>query len=242
VRLVEAEADAEKLVADFVPGAAAFDHDELLIESYIPGEEISAEAIVIDGKLLLLALTDKVNSGSPYFQECGHIVPSRHRHLQADVSAYLQATVTALGMVTAPLHAELKIVGDRLEIVELNVRFGGGNIVRLVSGAMKVRPFRLYLDALLGGRPDEDAYTPDVVWGVGFFTARVGETLSWPSYAFPRPECVTELDMRADRQPKLTDFGGVRIRYWRPGHALFSSPDYQAVRANIEFMAAQTPG
>lgn len=242
VRLVADLADLADLEREYDPGTAtAFGRDEVLIEEFIPGEEISAEAVVIDGTLVLLTLTDKLNSGPPYFQECGHILPGRRADLWAPAGAYLQRVVRALGMVTSPVHAELKIVGDRLELVEMNARFGGGGIVRLMTEALSIRPFKAYFAALIDGRHPTVRRTGEH-WGVGFFTARVGAALSWPSYDFPCPDSVVEIDLDRRREPKLTTFEGIRIRFWRPGHALFASPDYRRVHANVAFMTAQFAG
>jgi len=239
VRLVTEPADVDELVGEYdLATAAEFGRDEVLIESVIAGVEISAEALVVDGKVALLALTDKVNTGAPYFAECGHIMPSRHVGLESRVIEYLQRIVNALGVVTAPLHAELMITEEGLELVEVNARFGGGGIVRLMTEHLAVRPFAALFAALLEGRLPKTR-PRNQVWGVGFFTARMGSPPPWRSYDFPRPQAVVKIDLDYQREPKLSQFEGIGIRYWRPGHAFFSSPHYDDVRLNVEFMTTQ---
>jgi formate-dependent phosphoribosylglycinamide formyltransferase (GAR transformylase) len=240
VRLLNGPGDVADAVTAFdADVAAASSRDSLLIESFIPGVEVSAEGLVVDGKLTLWSLTDKVNTGPPYFQEIGHVMPSREcaaRH--AEVEEYLRRVVTALGIGTAPIHAELMLNNDGVELVEIHTRFGGGHIVRLLTESLECRPFRAYFNALLsGGTPRVGV--PEAVWGVGHFTAHVGHPFRWSSFAFPHPHALREIDLDASRAPKVREVEGIRIRYWRAGHVLFMSPEYHEVYANVRFMALQ---
>ncbi len=213
--------------------------DDLLVEEYLPGVEISVEALAVRGRLTVLSLTDKINTGPPYFQEVGHIMPSRHTADRGpQVTGYLQRVVAALGVETAPIHAELKLSGDGVDLVEIHTRFGGGEIVRLLSESRGIDPFGAYFAALLHDRPPV-AGRPDAVWGVGFFTARVGREFAWDSFDLPHPEAVVRIDLDARRRPKLEEFRGVRIRYWRAGHVMFRSPRYEAVQDNVASMVTR---
>lgn len=236
VRLLRSPADAADALSQYTEQP-----DGLLVESYLPGVEISAEALAVNGRIVVLSLTDKVNTGAPYFQEIGHIMPSRHTAERgAQVTDYLQCVVTALGIETAPIHAELKLTDDGVDLVEIHTRFGGGNIVRLLSESRGVDAFTVYFSALLDGRPPVVA-PPEAVWGVGFFTARVGHDFKWRSFDLPHPDAVVRIDLDRRRRPKLHEFRGVRIRYWRAGHAIFRSPDHTVVLENVASMTTRFP-
>jgi hypothetical protein len=147
--------------------------------------------------------------------------------------------VTALGLTTCPVHAELKLTPTGPELVEIHTRFGGGNIVVLLNAVYGLRPFEEFLRALFRReRTAPDAHDPRLTWGVGFFTARIDDAPRWPSFAFPDPSSVVMVDVDARRRPKVDRIAGVRLHYWRAGHALFASADYAAVRRNVEFMRA----
>jgi predicted ATP-grasp superfamily ATP-dependent carboligase len=242
VRLVARPADVADVMCEYDPVIAArYGRDRVLVETFIPGTEISAECLTVEGRLVLLSLTDKINTGPPNFQEIGHVMPGRDAASRREqVAEYLQRVVTALGITTAPIHAELKLHDDGVELVEIHTRFGGGSIVRLLTESLSVRPFKAYFDALLSGRVT-DTRAPDAVWGVGFFTARVGRPFSWKSFDMPHPGSVVEIDLDTRRQPKRSEMEGIRIRYWRAGQALFSSTRYEEVYENVTFMAAQFP-
>jgi hypothetical protein len=212
--------------------------DTVLVEEYIPGPEVSAEGLVVDGSLTLLGLTDKINTGEPVFYEIGHVMPSRHSGAwHSRVQRYLQQVVTALGIVTSPVHAELKLVGDRVELVELHSRFGGGNIVELLKQAYGINAYQAYLAAVLDGESARRG-TAEQVWGVGFFVGRIGHPMRWSSFGFPFPHAVTAMDYDARRRPKVLSYEGLRIQYWRAGHVLFASPRHTEVFDNIDFIRA----
>lgn len=244
VRLVASPADVAPLIEQYQRETAQrFDRHRLLVESYVPGVEISVEGLVVDGELHVFALTDKVNTGSPHYVEVGHLMPSAHSaQWGARAGDYLQRCVTALGVVTSPVHAELKMTDDAVELIELHTRYGGDDIVRLLEKSCGVRPFEAYFAAMLDGtRPASSDQNRDAVWGVGFFSAPVGSPFRWASYDFPRPEAVVQLEVDATAEPKLRAYEGVRLMYWRAGRALFRAPAHRAVRENIDFMLAQSP-
>ncbi|MCK4257566.1 MAG: ATP-grasp domain-containing protein [Halanaerobiales bacterium] len=51
---------------------------ELLVEEYIAGTEISVEGFVNQGAFIPFCITDKFTTGEPYFVEIGHRLPSIH--------------------------------------------------------------------------------------------------------------------------------------------------------------------
>jgi predicted ATP-grasp superfamily ATP-dependent carboligase len=238
VHLIESASDLSGLEALYIRGVAA-DHgrDRLLVETFIAGEEVSAEAVVVDGNLTLLAVTDKINTGPPHFYELGHIMPSRHStEWWARIADYLQRVVEALDIVTSPIHAELKLAGAELELVEIHSRFGGDNIVRLLEHAFGLRAFETYFAGLLDGRVPESPSARQVC-GTGFFTGRLGQAYRPASFGFPHPGAVVEIDFSARRQPKIDAYEGVKLTYWRLGHCLFAAHSYGDVFDNVSFVA-----
>jgi hypothetical protein len=238
VRLLRTAADLAGLEVQYdCDVAVSYGRDRLLVESVIAGEEVSAEAIVVDGELTLLAVTDKFNTGPPHFFEVGHIMPSRHTaNWAAKIAEYLQRIVEALKIVTSPIHAELKLSETGLELIEIHSRFGGDNIIRLLEHAFGVRAFETYFAAMLqGGTPGAAGARQSC--GVGFFTARLGQDYQPTSFSFPHPKRVVEIDFSMLRQPKLEAYEGVKLLYWRLGHCLFASDRYDEVFDNVSFVA-----
>ncbi len=100
----------------------------LLLESYLPGVEVAVEGLLRAGQLEVLAVFDKPDPlEGPYFEETLYVTPSR---LSASVLAELEAVTAraagALGLREGPIHAELRVCGDRVSVLELAARSIGG--------------------------------------------------------------------------------------------------------------------
>jgi biotin carboxylase len=123
VRIIEA-ANEE------TPGATP---PAVLAETYVPGEEVTLEGILHDGRLEPLALLDKPDPlEGPYFEETLFVTPSSHApEVQRAIVAVVERTVEALGLREGPVHAELRINEDGVWPLEVAPRTIGGLCARL---------------------------------------------------------------------------------------------------------------
>jgi biotin carboxylase len=108
------------------------DTEPLLAEEYLPGPELSIDALLADGHLTVTAIFDKPRTpDGPTFEETLLLTPSR---LPGPVLAAAIATAgqaaRALGLTRGPVHAELRIdhrAGQaRPAMLELAARSIGG--------------------------------------------------------------------------------------------------------------------
>ncbi len=98
----------------------------VLIEEFIEGPEFSVEIIIWNGVPHVLAVTDKLTTGAPYFVELGHNQPSIYP--EDIVSSLKEAAVQgvkALGLDNCAAHAELKIQNGKPYLMEIGARLGG---------------------------------------------------------------------------------------------------------------------
>lgn len=117
--------------------AGAADPEErnvLLVESYLPGMEIAVEGLLTAGRLDVLAVFDKPDPlEGPYFEETYYVTPSR---LPAGVRAAAIRAVgracAAYGLREGPVHAELRISGAEVHVLEVAARTIGGDCARLL--------------------------------------------------------------------------------------------------------------
>lgn len=101
----------------------------VLVEEYMRGHEVSVEAITFSGETEVIAITDKLTSGAPYFVEIGHTVQSSlSSEMKEQIKAITINTVNAIGITNGPSHTEVKITEGGPKIVEIGARLGGGNI------------------------------------------------------------------------------------------------------------------
>jgi biotin carboxylase len=100
----------------------------LLIEDFIPGEEVAVEALLRAGELELLAIFDKPDPlNGPFFEETIYVTPSRlspERQLQIQETTARAAR--ALGLTDGPIHAELRLNDRGIWMLEVAARSIGG--------------------------------------------------------------------------------------------------------------------
>ncbi|MEO8968020.1 MAG: ATP-grasp domain-containing protein, partial [Solirubrobacteraceae bacterium] len=100
----------------------------LLLESYLPGVEVAIEGLLRAGRLEVLAVFDKPDPlEGPYFEETLYITPSRlPTGVLTEVKALTAQAADALGLREGPVHAELRVDGEHVSVLELAARSIGG--------------------------------------------------------------------------------------------------------------------
>jgi biotin carboxylase len=123
------------------------DLNQLIVERYIPGREVAIEGLLDEGRLRVLAIFDKPDLlQGPYFEETIYVTPSRlPSETQRDLEQASQQAVTALGLVTGPVHAEFRVNDQGPWVLEIAPRPIGG----LCSRALRFGPDRISLEELL---------------------------------------------------------------------------------------------
>lgn len=106
----------------------------ILAEAFIPGFEIAVEGLLNQGRLSILAIFDKPDPlDGPFFEETYYITPSRlNDALQRQVYACIDAACRAYGLSEGPVHAECRINGRGVWILEVAARTIGGLCARLL--------------------------------------------------------------------------------------------------------------
>lgn len=117
----------------------SFDN-EAIIEEFISGREISVESISWQGQHFVIAITDKVTTGDPYFVELQHHQPAElNVEMQDKVKAQTVKALDALEIKAGASHSEFKITQDGdIYAIEIGARMGGdfigSDLVRLSTG------------------------------------------------------------------------------------------------------------
>jgi biotin carboxylase len=108
------------------------DFSRALVEDYIPGAEVVAEGILIEGSFKLLAIFDKPDPlEGPFFEETIYVTPSRlSAQQQAAIRRSAENTARAIGLSHGPVHAEFRINERGVWPVEIAPRPIGGLCAR----------------------------------------------------------------------------------------------------------------
>ncbi|MGA8724894.1 MAG: ATP-grasp domain-containing protein [Acidimicrobiales bacterium] len=125
---IEAEAAAVRIRA-----MTAGSPEPLLVESFVPGDEVAVEGLLTGGRLEVLAVFDKPDRlDGPFFEETIYVTPSRQPPaILTEIESTAARAATALGLREGPVHAELRIgPGGAVTILELAARSIGGLCAR----------------------------------------------------------------------------------------------------------------
>ena len=106
--------------------------DQMLVEGYIPGKEVSVEGLLTDGALRILAVFDKPDLlEGPYFEETIYVTPSRlPESTQSQIEKCAREATRALGLIHGPIHAEFRINEEGVWPIEVAPRPIGGLCAR----------------------------------------------------------------------------------------------------------------
>ncbi|MGH2773939.1 MAG: ATP-grasp domain-containing protein [Actinomycetota bacterium] len=125
---------------------------DILVESYVNGNEVAVEALINDGKTHILAIFDKPDPlEGPYFEETIYVTPSRlPSGIQRRITDELVRAVGALELNEGPVHAEFRINRDEIVTLELAARSIGGLCSRALRFGAGVSLEELILRHALG--------------------------------------------------------------------------------------------
>ena len=100
---------------------------EAIVEEFVQGREVSVETISWEGKHYILAITDKVTTGEPYFVELEHHQPtSLDEKVKDKIRIETRKELTAVGVKYGAGHSEFIITNDNeVFAVEVGARMGG---------------------------------------------------------------------------------------------------------------------
>ncbi len=106
--------------------------DMVLVESFIEGHEYAVEAALHHGVLQVLAIFDKPDPlDGPFFEETIYVTPPAvPPHIEAAIATAVAQGAQALGLHHGPVHAECRVNGDEVWLLEVAARPIGGLCAR----------------------------------------------------------------------------------------------------------------
>ncbi|MBA2674631.1 ATP-grasp domain-containing protein [Ramlibacter sp.] len=125
----------------------------LFLEEGAMGELMSVEGWVANGSYTPLGIASRTVLSRDVSIEMGAQFPYPHP-LLAQIVEKITAVHKVLGLVHGPTHAELIVTpAGEIELVEMNVRFGGYDFLLMVSEALDLPLHELLLEVACGGAP-----------------------------------------------------------------------------------------
>ncbi|MDN3293352.1 ATP-grasp domain-containing protein [Streptomyces ficellus] len=208
----------------------------VLLQSYVAGEEYSAETVVCDGVPYALPVVRKDTTAGRYRVETGHTCPAG---LTRETTLAVQHTAAraalAVGVRNGIAHTEVKIPpGAGVPVViETGARLPGDNICEIVEAATGVSEAVAHLRAVTGRLPDTTP-TRDAAAAIRFLLPERAGLLE--QVAIPDlPGTHSETYIRpGERVPEPTDSSG------RIGHVVARAHTIEDARRLADRVIAGT--
>jgi biotin carboxylase len=235
VTRVAAGAADPSVVKAYASAAEHSHHGQgVVVEAFVDGPEYSVETITWRGQSHVIAITDKLTSGAPYFVELGHQQPSEaDERTRAVIAEVALRAVRALGIDNAAGHVELRIARDGPWLMECAARAGGGCITsHLVPLSTGVNMVGACISIALGDAPDLQAATTGRAAAVRFLTTRPGRIVEVYGVADARRmQGIAEVETYFEPGH---DVGELRDATARCGHVIATGSNVQEAAQRAE--------
>lgn len=128
----------------------------VIIEEYMTGREVSVEVMAVQGSIHILAVTDKLTTGAPFFVEMGHCQPSQLSDNDlTKIKDLAKRAVQAIGIENGPAHVEIMLTNDGPKMIELGARMGGDCITsHLVPLSTGIDMVKATIEVSIGQTPN----------------------------------------------------------------------------------------
>jgi len=152
VHRVAAEAQIEALVTDAFRGGFG---GGVLVETFVQGDEVAVESVVVDDEPRLLAISAKEhypeNDALDWRVSFPAALTDRQRHLLVDLNRNI---VRHMGLRNGLTHGEYKIDGEQVWIIEIAARGAGSGVSsHIVPFLTGFDTGRAIIDFAFGRRP-----------------------------------------------------------------------------------------
>jgi biotin carboxylase len=124
-----------RLAKAFTESLAFSPSGRLVVEEHLDGSHFTIEALVVDGRIVFHAVTERVLTPPPFFVTSSHLLPAE---LPADVELSLIGALdlicTELGYRTGPLTLDAVLGRDgQLYLIEMGARMGGNGLAEAIA-------------------------------------------------------------------------------------------------------------
>lgn len=168
--------DPEGLAAAYVrarsvtlPEAPERFDEDVLVEEFLDGPEISVDAVVLDGWVEPLVVAHKQTGFAPSFEETGHTVDAGDPLLRdPELRSVLTATHAAVGYTTGTTHTELRLTATGLKVIEINGRLGG-DMIPLLGMLATGTDVNVVAAAVACGQVPDTTRTQERTAGIRFY-------------------------------------------------------------------------
>lgn len=193
--------DAKQLEERYAECATASFAGQVIVEELMTGTEGSIEALVDDGRAVILGVCDKQKSNWPYRYDLQLNYPGSYTANQyLLIEQFLQRLVDGFGIKSGIVHVEIITKSDSVRLIEFAVRGCGSNVITHLIPAMKGFDVIEHLFLQAFGIRREVVLTKDRAGVLRFIMLRPGRITSIEGVGVAR-ETSGILDLDIERKP-----------------------------------------
>lgn len=199
----------DEVQAHFAQAMAYSRCGELILERYIPGDEVSFNAYMVDGRLAFGILSDRESfSEYPGGIVKGHRLPSRYAGTKTEKRIYALVSEAAarIGLYNGPLYFQIMIDKGWPYLLEAAPRLDGCHMWRLIKLYTGVDLLRMTLSHLLTGRAEIPQWAPLVRSARTEFICRAPEAVFYPEPDHPKAVLGRDYYRPGERVRKLNGY------------------------------------
>ncbi len=127
---------------------------KVIIEEWLVGEELGAQAIVIEGKLALLTLHSDITTPPPHRVPIGHGCPHPEEAKLLPLATNItEKAIKALGIGTGICNVDYILSNQGLQIIEMTCRMGGTHLPEVCGEYWGFNFYKLAIQLSLGEKP-----------------------------------------------------------------------------------------
>ena len=119
------KADLRKITSTTFFKKKRINPQNMMLESFIQGDEITVVGFVQAFSFHLIFLSNKLSAPHPPFVEIEHSFPSMHEHLKAGIISLHQSIVDQLQIPCSPVVSEWKYHQNKLHLIEFSPQIPG---------------------------------------------------------------------------------------------------------------------
>jgi len=125
---------------------------EVILEEFMPGEEVSVEAFVVNGSIHILTLSDKIRTSPPFLLDERLSFPSvvEGQTKKNTINLAIEA-IKGVGINNCPVHMEIILTKEGPKLVEMAARGPGFKVYTdIIPHVTGIDCVKMELDILLG--------------------------------------------------------------------------------------------
>lgn len=130
----------------------------LILEEYAPGDEISVNAFMYNGKLAFYVISDRIS----YDEYPGGIVKEHHipskydnEEVRAKIEQLIETVSEKMDYQNGHVYYQLKVSGNSPKLIEFTPRYDGCHMWNLIKHSMGINLIKASLEWLLYGKSEE---------------------------------------------------------------------------------------